>query len=404
MKTGKPVKIGIFILLLFLLFIIIIPNVLNSRERMAFSEDSRLENAKRDYSQETLGDSATIVPGPFYKRGPAYESFLGPKYRRIWSIPVTVPVLKLDEYMGGLDTVKFSGSQQTIGIDVKDSQGREWAVRSVNKDQSKALPALLRPTFLRFLFRDQAAALNPYGALVVPVLAEAIELHHTNPKLFIFPYNERFGNYNKRMAGRLVLMEEDADASWTHTPEFKGASLLMDTDDMLDTAKAARIPVDTILFARSRLFDLLINDWDRHEGNWEWALMNEDGKQWIEPVPVDRDMVFYQFNDGLASRLTLFFNNKFQSFGPEYEDIEGLMHQSKELDRSILRKITRHELQRQVKYIQEQLTEEKIKEAFLQYPPPVYQEIGRKHETILKSRLSKLPQAADRFHKLLQNE
>lgn len=404
MKTGKPFKIGMVIFLLLLLLIFIIPNVLNSRERMAFGENSRLENARRDYRQETLGDSATIVPGPFYKRGSTFENFLGPKYRDIWSIPVTVAVLKLDEHMGGLDTVKFSGSQQTIGIDVRDPQGREWAVRSVNKDQSKALPALLRPTFMRFLFRDQAAALNPYGALVLPVLAEAIELHHTNPKLFIFPYNERFGNYNKRMAGRLVLMEEDADASWANTPEFKGATILMDTEDMLDTAQTAGIPVDTILFARSRLFDLLINDWDRHEGNWEWALMDEDGRQWIEPVPVDRDMVFYQFNDGLASRITLFFNNKFQSFSPDYEDIEGLMHQSKELDQSLLSNISQRELQRQVQYIQEQLTDEKIAEAFRQYPPPVYQKIGREHEAILKSRLNKLPQAADRFYEVLQNE
>lgn len=404
MYISTPVKTGLIVLAIILLAVLVIPNVFNTRERAAFTEESRLEIARLEYAEEQLGDSATIIPGPFYERGPSFQRLLGPKYRHIWGAPVNAAVLRLHDYGGGLDTVKFSGSQQTIGIDVKDPEGRIWALRSVNKDQSKALPGILQPTFMRFLFRDQAAALNPYGALAIPVLAEAIDLHHTNPKLFIFPYNERYGKYNDRMAGRLVLMEEDADESWARTPEFKDAAWLMDTDDMLDTAKIAGIPVDTVLYARSRLFDMLINDWDRHEGNWEWALMDEDGQQWIEPIPVDRDMAFYQFNDGIASRITLLFNNKFQSFRPDYENIEGLMHQSKELDRSLLGSISRQELQKQVRYLQEQLTDEKIREAFLQYPPSVYQQIGPEHEQILKSRLNKLPQAADRFYELLRNE
>lgn len=404
MHITKPVKIGLIVLSIILLAALIIPNVVNSRERAAFTEESRLEMARKEYREEQLGDSAVIIPGPFYERGPSFQHLLGAKYREIWVVPVNVPVLRLHEYGGGLDTVKFSGSQQTIGIDVKDPQGRVWAVRSVNKDQSKALPGILQPTFMRFLFRDQAAALNPYGALALPVLAEAIDLHHTNPKLFIFPYIERYGRYNNRMAGRLVLIEEDADESWAHTREFKGAAWLMDTDDMLDTAKVAGIPIDTVLYARSRLFDILINDWDRHEGNWEWALMDEDGQQWIEPVPVDRDMVFYRFNEGIASSITLLFNDKFQSFTPDYENIEGLMHQSQELDRALLGTISLQELQKQVRYLQEQLTDDKIHEAFMQYPAPVYRQIGPEHEQILKSRLNKLPQAADRFYELLQNK
>ncbi len=38
------------------------------------------------------------------------------------------------------------------------------------------------------------------------------------------------------------------------------------------------------------------------------------------------------------------------------------------------------------------------------YPAPAYPLIGSKHEAILQKRLEKLPEAAEKFYKLLQLE
>ncbi len=394
----------LIILLGIIIIVWVVPNFGNDQEEEAFSESNRLQRAREKNAGIQSSDSVEVIPGLFYKRGKTHTWFLGESYRELWQTPVTVPVLYLSNKEGGLDTVKFSGSQQTIGIDVKDKRGRRWAIRSVNKDQSKALPSFLQGTIIRPLFRDQGAALNPYGALVVPVLAAAIGVHHTNPQLYYFPYEEANGTYNNRMAGRLVIMEEEADDTWAGSPRFNYAVDLLDTEEMFDTSRVAGIPIDTLLYARSRLLDLLISDWDRHEGNWEWAVIEKQEKTWIQPVPVDRDMAFYNFNEGAINKVALLFNSKFQSFTSNYENVAGLMVQAAPLDRAILKNLTKDELQNQALFIQAQITPQVIEEAFRKYPPEVFELIGKEHIEIFSNRLSKLPEAVEQFYLNLHEE
>ena len=398
-KTSIFLSIVVFLILLVFFFF---PNILNEREQKAFSETDRLQKAEQEYHINKLEDSLVVIPGSFYMRDLLHQWLLGSGYRHLWQQPIKVAVLDLENFRNGSQPVEFSGSQQTIGIEIKDADGKVWSVRSVNKDQSEVLTPFLRYTLLRPMIRDQASALNPYGALVLPILAEAIQIHHTNPRIFFFPFDEKYEKYNARMAGRLVLVEEEVDKSWAGTPEFNNAIKLIDTEDMIELAQTEEIPVDTLLYARSRLFDLLISDWDRHEGNWEWALVKKDGQEVLQPVPVDRDGAFYNFQNGIINQLVLFFNNKFQSFTPEFKGVEGLMVQSKDLDQSILGAIEQDEILKQASFIQEQLTDEIIEKAFRQYPPEIYQLVGRQHEEILKRRKENLLEAATTFHNLLQ--
>lgn len=382
----------------------ILPNIFNKRETMAFSDEIRLSEAKENYSYKTVSDSVEIVPGKFYKRGKFIEWLLGSTYRELWQKEITVPVLDLSEVHGGLTPVEFSGGQQTIGIEAEDNQGRVWSMRSINKDQAKALPGFWQASLLRPLFRDQASSLNPYGALVVPPLAEAIGIYHSNPQLYFFPYNPEYGKYNDRMAGRVFILEEEPDEGWAGSPRFGSPKEILDTDDMLIKLKSGEISIDTLLYARSRLFDMLISDWDRHEGNWKWALSTDGDQPVIEPIPVDRDMAFYNFGDGIINDAALTFIEKFQSFTPEFGSIKGLMHQSEEMDLMILGQLPKEELVKQAEYIQQQLNDEIITEAFKNYPPNVYSFIGQEHERIFKERLEKLPEAAERFYELIQKQ
>lgn len=404
MALSSGVRIFLILLGALLIGFVLLPNLFNQPEEDAFGEEKRVSRARARLKVSELGDSATLVPGEFFRKGSAYQAVFGQLNRELWGQGVKAAVLRANSLKGGLDTLEFSGSQQTIGIDMVDPQGRVWAVRSVKKDQVNALPSFLRPSLLRPLIRDQAAALNPYAALVLPTLAEEINLHHTNPALYIFPYDPGLGRFNRRMAGRLVMLEEEADESWAGEPAFGQALTLLDTEDMLDTLATTGWAIDTLLYARSRLFDILISDWDRHEGNWQWALVEENGSFKFEPVPVDRDAAFYNYTGGAFTQAFLMLNDKFQSFTPEIKEVEGLMQQSEELDRAILKNISQEALLEQADYIQQQLSEEVIQQAFRQYPPEIYRMVGRKHAQILQSRLEQLPAAAKRFHALLSGE
>lgn len=390
--------------LLFLIGFFLLPNIFNEREKKAFSDKIRLELAQEEYHVKTVPDSVTVVPGEFYRRGGFIEWFLGSTYRKLWQKEVSVPVLLMDSIYGGLTPVEFSGGQQTIGIEAEDTLGRVWSIRSVNKDQAKALPKFFQASILRPLFRDQASSLNPYGSLVAAELAEEIDIYHGNPELYFFPYDSTLGKYNKRMAGRLVTIVEEADEDWAHTERFGNPETILDTDDMLKMPDSAIYAIDTLLYARSRLFDMLISDWDRHEGNWKWAVSNTQKGKFIEPIPVDRDMAFYQYGDGALNKIVLNFIDKFQSFNKDYGKIEGLMHQAEALDLMILGQLEKEELVEQAKFIQERLDEKTIEEAFKNYPASVYDFIGEKHQRIFTTRLEKLPEVAAKFYQLIQEE
>src|SRR5690606_33297605 len=121
-----------------------------------------------------------------------------------------------------------------------------------------------------------------------------------------------------------------------NTPRFSHAEQIMDTEEMFLMAREGNISIDTAMFLRARLFDILISDWDRHEGQWEWALIRNADSRFFQPIPKDRDMAFYKFDEGLLSSVALIINPKFQSFRKEYNDIAALTSNSDKLDRDLL--------------------------------------------------------------------
>lgn len=387
---------------LFLLLAFGLPNLFNEREEKAFSDEFRIAAARQLSAQP--GDSVAVVPGAFYDRSKFFQLFLGSNYRDLWQKEVKVPVLDLEQVHGGLSPVEFSGGQQTIGIEAEDSLGHVWSIRSVNKDQANALAGFLKPTFLRPMFRDQTSSLNPYAAKVTAKLAAAADIHHTDPELYYFPYDEDFGKYNQRMAGRLVLLNQEVDEGWAGAPSFGSPAAIIDTDEMLKKRESQNIPVDSILYLRSRLLDLLVSDWDRHEGNWKWILRKKGSEEIFEPFPVDRDMAFYKFGNGVINDVVLLFLKKFQSFTPNYKSIKGLMHQSKKLDMDFLKNLPKKEFIEQAKLIQRKLKPGIVKDAFKEYPAAIYEAVGTKHQEILQHRLEKLPSAAEEFYQLVQKE
>ena len=50
--------------------------------------------------------------------------------------------------------------------------------------------------------------------------------------------------------------------------------------------------VDQKEYLKVRLFDMLINDWDRHEDQWVWTGHKKDGKMIYQSFARDRDQSF----------------------------------------------------------------------------------------------------------------
>lgn len=390
--------------ILILLFFIV-PNVFNTSEQSAFSDALRLENAIENYNINLLPDSVTVKAGTYYRKSGFHIFLYGEKYRTLWNTPVKVKVLNVSDFRGGLLGEQLGGGMQTIGLDMISVEGYSYDLRSVNKDQSKALPAWLQYSYARLMFRDQVAAMNPYASVVIPTLADAVGILHTNPAIVFVPYDSTMKtSFAKAMAGRLAILEERPDTTWTNTRLFNNAVQIIDTEDMYLMAREEQIAIDTSLFLRSRLFDILISDWDRHEGQWEWALVSKEKKRFFQPIPKDRDMAFYKFDEGLLSSIALMINPKFQSFRSQYGNIKALTSNSTQLDRDLLGNY--NDIQKyysEAEYIQSKLSNNVIETAFHQYPPEIFEIVGAEHIQILKSRRDQLAEAAKLFYEAVQN-
>ncbi|HEY6955951.1 MAG TPA: hypothetical protein VI385_11955, partial [Flavisolibacter sp.] len=126
-----------------------------------------------------------VIAGPEYKSSDWHNWLWGEDYRQEWSTQVKVPVLNLDSAFGGLTPIKEGGGRQTKSLRLKDSSGRHFVLRSVNKTYTGALPELYQGTIIEHLANDQIATNHPYAALAVPSMAEAANIYHTNPKYYV---------------------------------------------------------------------------------------------------------------------------------------------------------------------------------------------------------------------------
>ncbi|NEM99679.1 BamA/TamA family outer membrane protein [Pontibacter burrus] len=354
-----------------------------------------------NYADSTL----TIAANPNYGAGKLKRFLLGDHYRQEWATPVTVPLLDLKNELGGLRPYQKGGGRQTTSLKVRNPDAREYTLRSVNKDPTMVLPAYLRETVARDLLQDQISAQHPYGALVVPKLADAAGVLHTNPKLVYIPQTPYLRQYMDEYSNMLAILEEDADENHEDVASLGNAENLVGTDKLLGELEEDNDnEVDQQAFARARLLDMLIGDWDRHEGQWRWAEKKKDPKpgDLYIPVPEDRDQAFFKADGVLPWLATRKWGiRNIQNFGYDYGDIIGLNLSAQSVDRRFLTSVSRQDWLRIADDIKNNLTDAAIEEAVRDLPESIYPISGEEIIAKLKARRNKLPQVAEQYYEHL---
>jgi hypothetical protein len=361
-----------------------------------------------DYRQSLTAlqspDTVLIKAGSHYRKGKLHSFFLGEHYRDVWNAPVPAPVFKPENIAGGLKPIKLGGGQQTTSLTLKNEEGRQFALRTIDKTPDEVLPKWLRAPFLVNAVRDQTSAINPYAPFVLPPLSEAVGVFHTQPQLYVVADdNKSLGEFAPYFQGKAVLFERKYKDEDDHVSGFGEAVDFVDTQKMLERRyqKGTHLP-DQPAFAKARLFDVLIGDWDRHENQWDWAEYKKEGRTLYKPVPKDRDQAFFKFSDGvlpwLASRR--FSIRKFRTFKKEIRDIEGLLFQGNFIDQRALNELTAEDWEKTAKEMQAALPDEVIEKAIRQFPDTVYRLVGAETVAKLKARRDQLPEVAHRIYRI----
>src|SRR5690606_18806319 len=83
--------------------------------------------------------------------------------------------------------------------------------RLLTKDAGRGLPPALRETIAQDIMQDQFSSQHPYAPFIIPRLADAAGVYHTNPKLVFVPRDPALGQWIDEFSGKVAMLEEDAD-------------------------------------------------------------------------------------------------------------------------------------------------------------------------------------------------
>lgn len=361
----------------------------------------KISFSQTNYEKEYI----TIIPGGQFAASGFYEFWFGEHWRKVWTTPVKVEVLNLNEFAGGLTPIERGGGMQTKSLRFKGNDGRIWKFRSIDKDPSKILPEDLRNSIAEKIVEDQISSANPFAPLVVTPFLDAVGIPEAKPKLIFLPDDNKLGEYKEDFGGIIGFIEEHPSEKDDDNPGFDDADDVKGTYKLFDyLAKKRSQKIDAELYLKARLIDMLINDWDRHMDQWRWARYDsvykgEKHKIW-KPIPRDRDQAFSKY-DGVLPYVAVYIVPQLNDFGKDYPQIEDLTWNGRFLDRRVLTELTKVTWDSITYYVKSKITDEVITEAVKRLPPEVYSVCSNELETKLRSRRDNLQSASDKFYILV---
>ncbi|WP_237332553.1 hypothetical protein [Zobellia amurskyensis] len=345
-------------------------------------------------------DSVLVAANILYKGNTIKKIVQGEQYRDVWETPIKAPIAFLDTLKGGLQIIDEGGGQQTHSLKLKAKNGTVYTLRSVTKNPEPLIPEFARTLGIENIIVDGISAQHPYAALVVAELAQKSGVLSTQPQLLFLPKQSRLDTYNSKFGNRLYLLEQEdsGNAHWTKLPN---AWKVVDTEELqlLKMDYGKDLTVEYNFLVRARLFDLLIGDWDRHAKQWGWIIQKNSGKLLASPLPCDRDNAFFKI-EGLVP--TVISNKAFipdlQNFEKDIDYLPGLVM---DFDTYFLRNIDEKIFIQEAKYLQTNLTDKAIIEAFKVWPREIYDLNGEEIIEKIAERRSELVEYAIKFKEVL---
>jgi hypothetical protein len=325
-------------------------------------------------------------------------------YRKSWGSNIKVPNLWLEQE--GMTVVKSGGGDQTLSLRLVDKDKAQFVIRSIDKNVDKLVDPDLRNTFVKTSIQGGISSSHPYGALVIPKLADAINILHTIPKLVYVSEQKLLGDYNENYANSLYLMEQRPAGNIAKHKIFGDAEKSLSTVKMINLLHKGKGNIDQKELVRCRLFDMLIGDWDRHDDQWRWLRYEDDsGEKYYRPMPRDRDQVFFK-NKAFGSYIPTrpFFNPGLRSFEDEIDFISGVNFNARHFDRTFLNGLTVEDFITEAELIQNNITDEVLQAAFLDWPQVIRENDAEEIISKLQARRIDLKKYAEEYYKYLYEE
>lgn len=361
---------------------------------------------------------ASIYKDDRVEKSAVFETVWGNKYRNLYGTKINATVANLETLNGGMTVERAGGGHQTRSLRLVTNDGKEYNLRALEKSAVQFLQTTVfknndigsgfEETTAEDLLFDFYTAAHPYAALAIPDLANAVNLYHENPKIYYVPKQRALGKYNLDYGDELYMLIERPEENHKVLASFGNADDLISTPDVFENLrKDEKYYIDEPQYIRSRMFDMLIGDWDRHQDQWRWAEYKEkDGRVKYQAIPRDRDQAFSNFDGALFATLRTMvgFTKQFATYDGTLGDVKWFNTAATYLDRSFSQNSSKEEWIKQATFIQNNLSDKQIEDAFKKLPSEIYADpstavlVGQ-----LKERRNNIVDIAERYYSYLSS-
>ena len=324
-------------------------------------------------------DSVWVAASDSYdKNSGLYKLLMGGNYRREWSTPVKMPVFDIRKVNRGMRPLKLGGGMQTKSLRLADATGKKWVLRTVDKNVEKLFPEALRNSPAQRMMQDMVSASHPYGALIVAELAKTLGITSAAPQLFYVPDDTAFGEYRNVFSGKICFLEERNPLTHGSVDDYEDIEAKMKKDNSYVVLKRE--------FLKARLLDMLVADWDRHEGQYRFVTIDSAGKKWVYPIPVDRDQAFFN-SGGVMAGFAKAFTPFLKGYHNRPGNLKKLNYKARAFDMKMMSGLTEADWSKGIAELQTKLTDDIIHYAVTQLPPEIYAINGKEiAETLIHRR------------------
>ncbi|UYW02506.1 metallophosphoesterase [Flavobacterium agricola] len=369
------------------------------------------EEVEEDIEATTL---ASIYSERETTKSDFYRFLWGDHYRHLYSIPIEYPNLNMfnSKYGRLIPTLTGRGNQIT-NLHLVNEEGQEFVLSPLKKNASKFLQKdvikdkniekRLIGTYAESFVNDFYTTAHPFAPTILNHFANAIGIYSTNPVIYFVPKQQGLGIYNQDFGNALYLVEERVNNSDATTDNYDSSEAIYSTSDMMEKLRLDfKHKVDAKLYLKTRLFDILIGDWDRNEEHWRWAEFHKQDSIIFKPIPRNHDQAFAKIDGVLLGVLrNMPALRHMQNYSEKFAHPRWINKTTFSMDVKFLTGISEQEWLETVAYIQAKLTDEVINETFAQLPAEVVDATTDEIKTILQYRRDHLARYVLEFRNYL---
>jgi len=359
--------------------------------------------------------ASTVYNPDTTKKTNFYNFLFGRHFRDIYGKEVILESANLSDLYGGLTPVRMDKGNRSNQLILKDKYSKNYNLEPVRKSATSYIQAIgfkhdyvakeFKNTFTEKFLLDFYTSSHPYYPLVVPNMQDALGIYNSDIGLYYVPKQFDLKEYNEFFGDEIYMINEVPTVSTEVSTELGKPNKVVTTEEMLNNIQQSKdVSVDKETYMRIRLFDMLIGDSHRNADQWNWAEFNEKGKTVYVPLPKKRDQIFPNY-DGLLFKLALGnpYLRHLQDYDGDTPNLKWLNRRAYTLDLAILEASDLEAWNKQVDFIQKNLTQEIVRNSFEILPKESRTERDDEVIESLLKRKDNLHEFASDYHKVLAN-